>query len=58
MEVVMKLNTKKIKVIECKEPKLTKYESPVGTIIFNVIQGVLLVIAISCMIALILSVCY
>ena len=53
----MKLNTKKIKVIECKEPKLTKYESPAGTIIFNVIHGILFVIAIVCMIiAAILSV--
>ena len=57
MEVAMKLNTKKIKVVECKEPKLTKYESPAGTIIFNMIHGVLLVITIACMIiAAILSV--
>ena len=53
----MKINTKKIKVIECKEPKLTKYESPAGTIIFNLIHGVLLAIVIACMIiAAILSV--
>ena len=53
----MKLNTKKIKVVECKEPKLTKYKSPAGTIIFNVIHEVLFVITIICMIiAAILSV--
>ena len=53
----MKNNTKKIKVVECKEPKLTKYESPAGTIFFNMVNGILLAIAIACMIiAAILSV--
>jgi hypothetical protein len=53
----MKINTKKIKVVECKEPKLTKYESPAGTIIFNVVHGILLAVVIACMIiAAILSV--